>query len=62
LILLEELEREEERVEDVRVLPDEDPEMREGDALLKDRDEEELLDDEMREEDEGEEDLSLGEV
>lgn len=43
MILLEELEREEEREEEVRVLAGEDLEMREGDALLKDREEEEDL-------------------
>jgi hypothetical protein len=61
LILLEELEREDDREEEVRVRDAEDMEVREGDALLKDRDGEELLDVEIREEDE-EEDLTLGEV
>jgi hypothetical protein len=59
LILLEELEREDDREEEVRVRAAEDMEVREGDALLKDRDGEELLDVEIREE---EEDLRLGEV
>ncbi len=55
LILLVELEREDEREEEMR--DEEDLEMREGDVLLKDRDEEELLDAEKPEE----EDLILGE-
>ena len=47
MILLEELEREDEREEEIR--DEEDLEMREGDVLLKDREEEE-------------EDLILGEL